>query len=82
MRKKTLTIITRCGECGALFDGSGHSRAVLDLWDAFPLERKRFQDCQHGLRDAHGTRRITYVASDLAHPVPTPWFAYLYGAQS
>ena len=77
-----ITILNRCGECGAAFNGSGYSQVVLELWHASPVERKRAQDCHHGLQDVRGGRRIIYVASDLSHPVPTPWFRCLYGAQS
>jgi len=80
--KKTITSVTRCGECGAAFDGAGQHNAALALWEAIPVERKRFQDCQHGRQDAHGGKRITYIASDLAHPIRTPWFVHVYGAQS
>ena len=78
MRKKKLTIITRCGECTALYQKDGDYYPLGTYLDENRKEAYRYDHCSHARPGVRGP----YHTEDLAHPVPTPWFVYLYGAQS
>jgi len=76
--KKTITSVTRCGECGALYKARRGNHPMRTYRDENREELHRYQHCSHSRPGREGP----YHTEDLAHPVPTPWFGYLYGAQS
>jgi len=76
--KKTITSVARCGKCSALFGDHEKKFPLGEYRYNHPDEARRFKNCLHSRPGTTGP----YHASDLSHHVPTPWFVYLYGAQS
>ena len=73
-----ITTLCRCGECSAMFRDHDRKFTLREYREKQPEESNRFEYCSHG-RD---NNRGPYYAGELAHPIRTPWFVYLYGAQS
>jgi len=81
---KELRIVVRCGDCMAAHRMATHrdrcDGTEDERWRRLvrrtPEEHGKYLRCEHRHSQHHG---LVTNATHLAHPVPTPWFVYLYG---